>query len=85
MACQTQIVIEQFVTRMRGVGRRRRTRPRSKGRHVHHMEFGSHAVVTCAAELMAEQLINMRLIELDPSIIHHAGHSHQIEICAQQN
>jgi hypothetical protein len=41
--------------------------------------------VACPAKFVAKQLINMRLIEPNTRVIHHAWHSHQIEIRAKQN
>jgi hypothetical protein len=38
-----------------------------------------------STKFVAEQLINPRLIEPNPRIIHHAGHSHEVQIGAQHN
>ena len=44
-----------------------------------------HVVVPGSAKFVAEQLINARLIEFHPRIIHNAGHGHQVKIGAEQN
>ena len=70
---------------MRRLGCRRRARFCSECCRVHHMQLGSHLVMPSSAKFVAEQLINARLVELHPCIIHDARHGHQVKIGSEQD